>query len=402
MKQCSVCGSADVPDKAARCPFCGEQFYADLSNMKAPGHTDKASQPASGHRAFWVAVGGAAVLIAMVVSLVRGSDGDAGVQADVSVKTENMADAGDSKKLSGKVNTEKRLSEIALLVEKAETAYESGIIVGENGCLSCCTEALEAYMELATACGPYDSICMAAEQVFALYTRAVQRQTGVLYQQDVRPELYLQMQSDLQESLELAGRLTAAGIPVDFEKLQENLDTLPEKYANRYIKIFNAFTESENWSRTEAWDLMRDADSIGLVPHEKADDPMTQRYAYALARVTVKEIETKLADGSMDPDEAVKKTEAVLEETDYNPFLIKKYTEYCERAGQTEKAEAADVFLDNIFTLIKEDCGLDLEEDVPLEHFWYFNEFDGSIADDQNGMSAEAHQWIRDHAEAWF
>ncbi len=402
MKQCPVCGSADVPDKAARCPFCGEGFYADLSNKKAFEQSDQSGRPASGRKPLWIAAGGAAVLIVAAILLLRGNQGDTGLQTGALAKAENMTDTDDSKDAGGEGELAARLDEIAPLAEKAETAYESGVIVGENSCLSCCTEALEAYAELAGAYGPHDSIRMAAERAFSLYERAEQRQTGVLYQQDVRPELYRQMEIDLQESLELAGKLTAAGIPVDFEKLQVSLDTLPERYADRYIKVFNTFTESENWSRTEAWDLMCDADSIGLVPHERADDPMTQRYAYALARVTVKEIETKLADGSMDANEAAEKVEAVLEETDYNPFLLRKYAEYCKKAGERKKTEAAAAFLDNIFILVKEDCGLNLEEDVPLEHFWYFNEFDGTFADDQNGASAEVHQWIRDHAEDWF
>ena len=40
--------------------------------------------------------------------------------------------------------------------------------------------------------------------------------------------------------------------------------------------------------------------------------------------------------------------------------------------------------------------GVWLGEDIEIDHFWYFNDFGTYSVDDQNGVTPENRQWIRD------
>ena len=282
-------------------------------------------------------------------------------------------------------------------IEKGKKAYKDEKYAEEDGCKIILEEVVLGCTELADQYGVNDDLNDAAEEALEIYVDAVLAQVDILFDQDVRPELYEQMKSDVNSGLEQADKLLVAGFEVEKDKLEEKLEELETSYTDRYIERFNAFTELETWSRTESWDLMSDADSIGLVDYGNMDDPMTQRYAYALARVTVKNVENGINDGSMSAEDAVDEIESVLADTDYNLFLMGQLAAYLEKAGDREKADEIIGFQEEIVNQIYDTQGILVGEDIAYDFFWSFNEFEEDYSvSDENGLTQSNHEWIRD------
>lgn len=288
---------------------------------------------------------------------------------------------------------EERIGQGKEELENAHYEDETGCMAILESVMGDCTEYADQYKKSS-------GLQETAQEAFQTYTEAVMGQVALLFGQDVRPELYAQMESDLNAGLEQAEKLRNAGFEIDTKELDEKLSSLEGEYADRYIERFNRFTEGENWSRTESWALMNDAESIGLVDYGNMDDPMTQRYAYALARVTLKTVETGLNDGSMGYEDAAEELFAVLKDSDYNLLLMYELAGCLEAAGRQEEAENMYESVNAITEQIYETQGLYVGHDIPLDHFWIFNEFESEYpVDSQNGLSKSNHEWIRNYME---
>lgn len=287
--------------------------------------------------------------------------------------------------------------------EKASAAFDIGEYTGEDGCRTILDSLMVQCIELAQEYGAANyELHEIAQAAFERYADAVINQVDILYEQDIRPELYEQMMSDFGEGIEQADKLLAAGLDIQKSYLEDYQEYIRQEYYGRYIEKFNSFTEAENWSRTESWDLMQDAEKIGFVDFDEKDDPMTLRYAYALARITMKNMEGAINDGSMDADDAAEEIRSVLEETDYNLLLLSQLIDYCYQAGDTDDAEHAEACLEEILQRILETQGIAVGHDISLEKFWSFYEFDGTLADDTNGLTQENHEWIRRYMQDEF
>lgn len=287
--------------------------------------------------------------------------------------------------------------------EAANAALEAGLYAGEGGCRTILDPVIDQYVVLAEEYGAEnDELQDAARTTFDLYTTAIFGQTDLLLGQDVRPELYEQMMSDFDEGLGVAEKLLEAELYVDKDYLEDCKESISKEYYDRYIGAFNSFTEAENWSRTESWDLMQDAEKIGFVDLSEKDDPMTQRYAYALARITMKNIENQINNGEMTAEEAAEDICSVMQETDYNLLLLEQLIDYYDQAGDTESAENAKTWFQEIANRIWDTQGLLIGEDVRVENFWSFNEFDDTYWSDSNGMTRENHEWIREYMQDKF
>jgi len=294
---------------------------------------------------------------------------------------------------------EEKLEELEKLIEEGKAELENEHYEDEDGCIALLKNAMQKCMEFTEQYAESEDLEDLAEEAFSVYADVIFAQVDLLFAQDVRPELYEQMESDLNTGLEQAEKLTGAGFTVDTGELDEKLEELKVSYAERYIERFNAFTEAETWSRTESWDLMSDADSIGLVDYGNMDDPMTQRYAYALARVTVKNVENALNDGSMSEEDAVKELESVLQDSDYNLFLMNELAIHLFNAGDDKRAAEVVDCVNKIIEHIYDSQGIDLLYDIPLDHFWSFNEFDEYSVSSDNGLTQSNHEWIRNFME---
>lgn len=285
--------------------------------------------------------------------------------------------------------------------EKAKAAYDEENYGGEEGTRTILEAVFAKCIELAETYGAEnEDLCDTAEESFEVYVDAIFAQDEMLFYQDVRPELYEQIESDLNAGLEQAEKLSLAGLFVETDRLEAELAELKDNYADRYIAQFNTFTELETWSRTESWDLMSDADSIGLVDHDNMDDPMTQRYAYALARITIKNIENATSEGSMDAEDAVTEIVSALKDTDYNLFLMYHMAYYMQEADDAEGAENVYSWISDITERIYETQGIAVGEDIEIDYFWSFNEFEDDYSvSDVNGLTQSNHEWIREYMQ---
>ena len=293
---------------------------------------------------------------------------------------------------------EEELEDLADLIKEAEDQLEEENYGDEDGSVALLESAMQKCVEFAENYAESDDLADLAEKAFSDYTETISAENKLLIGQDMLPELYEQMRSNLNGGMEQAEKLQGAGFDVDTDKLEEKLEELKDDYRDRYIERFNEFTEYDTWSRSESWALMSDADSIGLVDYGEMDDPMTQRYAYALARITFKNVENGLSDGSMSEEDAVKEMESVLEDTDYNLFLMQELADHLYSMNEYERAENISMCIDDIVVHIYETQGLDVGYDISYDFFWSFNEFEKDYSvSDENGLTKENHQWIRDY-----
>ena len=122
---------------------------------------------------------------------------------------------------------------------------------------------------------------------------------------------------------------------------------------------------------------------------------MTQRYAYALARVTIKTVETGLNDGSMSLEDAIAEIESVMVDTDYNLFLMDYLVYYMGEAGDDEGAEEVSIWRDDIREKIYETQGIDVGYDIELDYFWCFNEFEEKYPLSKSADIEKKFEWAK-------
>ena len=88
----------------------------------------------------------------------------------------------------------------------------------------------------------------------------------------------------------------------------------------------------------------------------------------------------------------------MIETMDYNPMMINYYISYMNDAGE-DCSEVSQAY-DDIVNQLSQTQGIVIGQDIPLEYFWYFNDFgeySGDMEDGStNGVTPENRQWIRD------
>lgn len=320
-----------------------------------------------------------------------------GKESSETVNQENGGGDGETGDNVGET-FEEGLQKVEDLIAEAQDQFVDQNFAGENGCVALLESAIQKCTELKENYGESDDLDELAGEAFSHYLNTVSAENELLIKQDIRPELYEQMKSNLDGGLEQAAKLKGAGFEADTEELEEELEKIKADYRDRYIERFNQFTESDNWSRSESWAVMNDADSAGLVDHGNMDDPLTQRYAYALARITLKNVEKGLNDRSMNNEDALKEIEAVLEDADYNLFLMSELSNYLSAAGYGAKASEVSRYVEEIQDHIYETQGIKVGDEIPLALFWSFNEFEEEYSVSVvNGLTKENHEWIRSY-----
>ena len=170
-------------------------------------------------------------------------------------------------------------------------------------------------------------------------------------------------------------------------------DEFDTTYTSKIINTFNEFTSRATWSRTESWNLMS-ATADNMFDPSDLDNPVRLRYAYALAWWTQKQIETEMNSGTITAKGAAIKIANLIDVMDYNPMMIHYYITYMEEFGE-DCTEVASAYND-IVEHLAQTQGIRIGEDIPLDHFWYFNDFGTYSVDSTNGVTPENRQWIRD------
>ena len=295
------------------------------------------------------------------------------------------------------------LAPINALAESGKEALADGRYIDEDGGLTILADAMEQYAQLVQKYGVNAETEASVRNAFAAYRSGLQEHYNMLYEQEVSSALYEQLTSELEACSEVAASLRENGLDVDESLVAQLLKEFPEKYKERYILKFNEFADRENWSRSEAWALMEDAEKAELFDKGEQDDPLRLRWCYAKAMITRKENENAIADGSMSLEEAAKKCMDMLAETDYNPALIHDAYRYAAEGRLSSAREYGDLY-DTLMERMKEMQGTSasygkVNTGIDIDHFWYFSDPDDTKyrVDETNGATHDVREWIRDY-----
>lgn len=306
---------------------------------------------------------------------------------------------------------EEKLAPIADQVSSAEDKLNSEDYGGAGTDL---TDALNAYAALASeyeSQSAIDTINPLADSAFALYTTSILKQVEGWESQSVTAPLYQQIDATLQGAVGLATQLREANLTVNTDELDQNYAEFPDRYKEKYILTFNDLRTGDEWSRTTAWQYMQDAASVGLVDRENINDPLTLRYAYALAWITQRDLSEGMKDGSVTTESAISSILSLAESIDYNPVLMRDLALYYDALGDSDRSQTMQAACTEVYNYLAntENVYLNGEElfvpgrnssnassTISLNDFWYFNDF-GEYAPSgiNNGVSPEGREYIR-------
>lgn len=305
---------------------------------------------------------------------------------------------------------EEKLAPIADQVAAGEEKLNSEDYGGASTDLS---EALNAYADLVKE---YDSKTAAdtvsplADDAFALYTKAVLAQVESWESQPVTAPLYQQIDSTLGGAVDFAAQLKESNLDISSEEIEENCAGFPDRYKEKYILTFNDLRTGDEWSRTTAWQYMQDAASVGLVDKENCDDPLTLRYAYALAWITQRDISEGMNDGSLTTEAAIESILSLADSIDYNPVLMRDLAVYYQTVGNADAsmtiqnacvdvynylANEENIYLNGADLFVPGRSSSNASSTIALNDFWYFNDFVNYSPSSNNGVSLEGRQYIR-------
>ncbi len=342
-----------------------------------------------------------------------------GQKTEEDQETEEGQETGTQEKEEGQEaeeGQEMAVVDIGALLSAVTDQVTQGQQKLQNGDIAnACTElsnALASYLDIAVQNDAFDEANPLVGTAFSSYSEAILQQVRILYDQMPSTGLYRQIEMTLKDSLNLASELQSSGFDINSDELQQRLDNFPESYKEKYILTINELRLGDDWSRTTAWQYMQDASSIGLVNTEVPDDPLTLRYAYALAWINQRDIAESLKDGSITKQDAMDTIMDVIAITEYNPILMRDLAVYLEDAGDTESASIIKDALDDVWNylaytenvyIVPEDMlvvgkvSRKAHSNIALDDFWYFNTPGSNYSiSDTNGISDEGRQHVRE------
>lgn len=289
------------------------------------------------------------------------------------------------------VNTEELFVEAdSLLTEgKSQIAVDAEIVNGMENL----NKAIGLFAQKAEETGDAGLAADKITDAYASYVSAVIAHKDMLSTQALSGAVYGQIMSEMDGAADLADELEAKGYTLDTSSLLSARDAFEKSYTDSVISTFDAFTTREAWSRTEAWNLMADTPD-NMFDTADVDNPIRLRYVYALSWWTQKQIETELSNGTITEKGAAIKIANLIDAMDYNPMMIQYYIVYMNEAG--EDCREVSIAFDEVVQHLAQTQGIHIGTDIPLEKFWYFNDFGTYSVDSINGVTPENRQWIRD------
>ena len=323
-------------------------------------------------------------------------------------ETEETNEEDDTEDISAEL--EEKLAPISEQVAAAEELQSSE---DHNSAASELYNALTSYASIASE---YDSQAAAdiinplADHAFALYSDSVLKQVEGWENQSVTAPLYQQIDATLKGAVDLAAQLRESNLAVTSDTLEQNYADFPARYKEKYILTFNDLRTGDEWSRTTAWQYMQDAASVGLVDRENVNDPLTLRYAYALAWITQRDLSEGMKDGSVTTESAVSSILSLAESIDYNPVLMRDLALYYDALGDSDRSKTMQSACTDVYNYLAntENVYLNGEElfvpgrnssnassTISLNDFWYFNDFGEYAPSGNNGVSPEGREYIR-------
>ena len=276
---------------------------------------------------------------------------------------------------------------------KGQIAVDAEIVDGMNNL----NTAIQEYASKAEEAGDISLAVDRINDAYVAYITAIVRHKDMLSASTLSGAIYKQILIEMDDAAALGDDLAAKGYEVDYSSLTSAKDEFIKSYTDKVVAAFDEFTKGQMWSRTECWNLMSETPD-NMFDNSDLDNPLRLRYAYALSWWIQKQIESELASGTITTKGAAIKIGGMIETMDYNPMMINYYISYMNDAGE-DCSEVSQAY-DDIVNQLSQTQGIVIGQDIPLEHFWYFNDFgeysvdmeDGST----NGVTPENRQWIRD------
>ena len=293
------------------------------------------------------------------------------------------------------VDVDELFAETDTLAEtgKGQIAVDAEIVDGMNNL----NAAIQEYASKAEEAGDISLAVDRINDAYVAYITAIVRHKDMLSASTLSGAIYKQILIEMDDAAALGDDLAAKGYEVDYSSLTSAKDEFINAYTGKIVAAFDEFTTRPQWSRTESWNLMSETVD-NMFDTSDLDNPLRLRYAYALSWWIQKQIETELQSGTITAKGAAIKIGGMIQTMDYNPMMINYYINYMNEAGEdcTEVSQAYD----DIVNQLSQTQGFVLGQDIPLDHFWYFNDF-GEYAGDvedgtTNGVTPENRQWIRD------
>ena len=293
------------------------------------------------------------------------------------------------------VDVDELFAETDTLAEtgKGQIAVDAEIVDGMNNL----NAAIQEYASKAEEAGDISLAVDRINDAYVAYITAIVRHKDMLSASTLSGAIYKQILIEMDDAAALGDDLAAKGYEVDYSSLTSAKDEFIKSYTDKVVSAFDEFTKGQMWSRTECWNLMSET-ADNMFDTTDLDNPLRLRYAYALSWWIQKQIETELQNGTITAKGAAIKIGGMIQTMDYNPMMIDYYVNYMNEAGEdcTEVSQAYD----DIVNQLSQTQGFVLGQDIPLDHFWYFNDF-GEYAGDvedgtTNGVTPENRQWIRD------
>jgi len=296
---------------------------------------------------------------------------------------------------TGTVDADELFAETDTLAEtgKGQIAVDAEIVDGMNNL----NTAIQEYASKAEEAGDISLAVDRINDAYISYITAIVRHKDMLSASTLSGAIYKQILIEMDDAAALGDDLAAKGYEVDYSSLTSVKDEFIKSYTGRIVAAFDEFTKGQMWSRTECWNLMSETPD-NMFDNSDLDNPLRLRYAYALSWWIQKQIESELASGTITTKGAAIKIGGMIETMDYNPMMINYYISYMNDAGE-DCSEVSQAY-DDIVNQLSQTQGIVIGQDIPLEHFWYFNDFgeySGDMEDGStNGVTPENRQWIRD------
>lgn len=252
-------------------------------------------------------------------------------------------------------------------------------------------DAIDKFAGIGQEAGDTSLVAEKIADGYAAYVTALLKHKEIMAGQEVSGSVYSQIMTEMNDTEKLANELSEKGYTVDISTLTSAKDEFKKSYTERVIKKFDEFTTRDAWSRTESWNLM--SGFGGMFDSDNLDDPIRLRYAYALSWWIQKQIETELASGTITEKGAAIKIANEIDSMDYNPMMIDYYITYMKKSNENcaDVAAAYKEVMDKINSQ-----GIKVGTEIPLNKFWYYNDFGAYSVDAKNGVTPENRAWIRD------
>lgn len=387
---CTKCG-APLQAGAKFCTKCGTPAAAPV--QKAPKQPKKKEKTNVGLIIAAVILSVLIIASAVVCVLVwKGTISLPFFDKGIETSEETETEASTEEDVTGEaIDTDEYFADADALLEKGKSqiVVDAEIVNGMESLKSAINEFVAKAEETEDALIADERVADA----YASYVTAVTKHKDMMSGQTLSGGIYSQIMIEFNDAIAMGEELAAKGYTIDTASVISARDEFDTSYTEKILLTFNEFTTREAWSRTEAWNLMADTADNMFDPSD-LDNPIRLRYAYALSWWTEKQIETEINNGTITAKGAAIKIGNLMEAMDYNPMMLYYYLIFMDEAGE-DCREAGDAFLE-IMERLEETQGLVINEDVMIDHFWYFNDFGDYSVDDKNGVTPENRQWIRD------